>query len=70
MMYENYYFWEIHLVWWVVWVILLFQILFTTYDIPGQRKKKESLFDLLKERFASGQINKEKYQENKKLLEE
>jgi len=38
------------------------------YDIPGQRNKKISPLDLLQQRFASGQIIKEEYQERKNIL--
>ena len=38
------------------------------YDIPGQMKKKDSPLDILQKRFASRQINKDEYQEQKKIL--
>jgi len=50
-------------------MILLFWIFATPYDIPGQRKKKDPPLDILKKRFASGEINKEEYEEKKKILE-
>ncbi len=70
MYYENYHFWGMHLVWWFVWGILIFWIFATPYNIPGQRTKKNSPLDILKKRFASGQINKEEFLEKKKLLQE
>ncbi|HEK19034.1 MAG: hypothetical protein C0191_06325 [Mucilaginibacter sp.] len=69
MMYYNGNFWGMHLIWWFVWMILLFWIFATPYDIPGQRKKKESPLDILQKRFASGEITTEEYQEKKKILE-
>ncbi|TKK66307.1 SHOCT domain-containing protein [Ilyomonas limi] len=66
---NNYQFWGMHLFWWLVWMILIFWIFATPYDIPGQRKKKESPLDILQKRFASGQITTEEYQEKKKILE-
>jgi len=69
-MYLNYYnFWGMHFGWWFVWGVLLFWIFFTPYSIPGQRTKKDSPLDILKKRFASGQINNEEFQEKKKILE-
>ena len=68
MFYSNYY-WGMNLVWWCVWVILLFWIFAIPYDIPGQRKKRDSPLDILKKRFASGQITNEDYQEKRELLE-
>ena len=67
-MYNGYQFWGMDLVWWFLWVLLLFWIFATPYDIPGQRKAKDSPLDLLKKRFASGEIGKQEYEENKHIL--
>jgi len=56
-------------IWWFVWMILMFWIFATPYNVPGQRVKKDAPLDLLKKRFASGQITKEEYLEHKKILE-
>jgi len=69
MYYENYNFAGMHLVWWIIWMTLLFWIFATPYNVPGQRIKINDPLDILKKRFASGQINKEEYQEKKKVLE-
>lgn len=68
-MYEGYHFGGMHFLWWVFWVVLLFWIFATPYDIPGQRAKKDTPLEILKKRFASGAITKENYLENKKLIE-
>jgi putative membrane protein len=62
-------FYGMHLIWWFIWVILLFWIFATPYDIPGQRRKKDTPLDILKKRYARGEINTEEYQEKKKILE-
>ena len=67
-MYEGYHFWGMHLIWWIIWVGFIFWIFATPYDIPGQMKKKDSSLDILQKRFASRQINKDEYQEQKKIL--
>ena len=56
-------------VWWLIWIILLFWIFAVPYDIPGQRKKKDTAFDILQKQFASGQITLIEYKEKKKILE-
>lgn len=61
--------WGMHWFWWMFWLIMLFWIFATPYDIPGQRKKKDSPLDILKRRFAAGEIKKEEYEEKKKILE-
>jgi putative membrane protein len=50
------------------WVVFIHRIFDTAYDIPGQQKKKDSPLDILKKIFASGEINKEEYQEQKQNL--
>ncbi|HEA22041.1 hypothetical protein LCGC14_0651850 [marine sediment metagenome] len=68
-MYNGYHFMGMHFVWWIIWMVLLFWIFATPYDLPGQRAKKDTPLELLKKRFASGQISKETYLEDKKLLQ-
>jgi putative membrane protein len=48
---------------------LLFWIFFTPYSFPGERRKKDSPIDILQRRFASGEIAKDEYQEQKKIIE-
>jgi putative membrane protein len=69
MYYDGYHYWGMHMVWWIVWLVFIFWIFVLPYDIPGQRSKKDGPLELLKKRFATGQINKEEYQEKKKVLE-
>jgi putative membrane protein len=68
--YEGYYFWGMHTIWWVIWVIILFWIFAVPYNIPGQRAKKESPLDVLKQKFASGAIDQKQYLQKKKVLED
>lgn len=67
MFYNNYY-WGMHFAWWFIWMILLFWIFFTPYDVPGQRKRKDSPFDILQKRFVTGEISKEEYEEKRTIL--
>lgn len=66
---SGYQFWGMHFIWWLIWLVLLFWIFATPYNIPGQRKKKDSPLNILQKRFASGQITKEEYKERKNILE-
>ena len=68
-MYDDYHFWGMHVIWWFVWLVLLFWIFATPYDIPYQRGKKSSPLDILQRRFAAGQITKENYLEHRAILE-
>lgn len=66
---NDYHYWGMHFVWWAIWIIFLIWIFATPYKIPGKRAQKETPLDVLKKRFAAGEISKEEYQEKKDLLE-
>ena len=69
MYYDGYHFFGMHLLWWFIWGSMLFWVFATPFYVPGQQKKKNSSFEILRQRFASGQITTEEYQEKKKILE-
>jgi putative membrane protein len=69
-MHNGYHFWGMHMLWWVFWVIILIWIFATPYDIPGQRTKNDTALDILKKRFAKGEITKEEFDEKKKVLDQ
>ncbi|WP_370583345.1 SHOCT domain-containing protein [Pedobacter sp. ASV28] len=50
-------------------MVLLSWIFVLPFDIPGQRSKKDTPLDLLKKRFAAGEISKEEFQERKNILQ-
>ena len=66
---EGYHFGGMHLLWWFLWLVFIFWVFATPYDIPGQRKKKDSPLDILKKRYASGEITSQEYETIKKDLE-
>jgi putative membrane protein len=68
MFYYNY-FWGMDFIWWFLWIILLFWIFATPYDIPGQRNRRISPLDALQRRFANGEIGADDYHERKKIIE-
>lgn len=68
MIYSNS-FWGMNMIWWLIWGIMIFWIFALPYDIPGQRRKKDSPLDILKKEFAYGKYSKEEYLERKVLLE-
>jgi len=48
---------------------MIFWIFAIPFDIPGQRKKKDSPLEILKRRFAIGEITNDEYHEKKKILD-
>jgi putative membrane protein len=69
MMYNGYHWGGMHLIWWFIWIMFIVTIFATPYEIPGQRSRRQSPLDILKNRLASGQITNEEYQEKKTMLE-
>ncbi len=67
MMYDNY-FWGMNAIWWFIWFILIIWVFATPYDIPGQKRRKNTPLDILKRRFAAGKITLEDYEERKRLI--
>lgn len=58
-----------HIIWWIIWLALLIWIFFIPYDIPYQKSNNEDPLQILKKRFAKGEITKEEYEDSKKTLE-
>jgi putative membrane protein len=69
MIYDGYQFWGMNLIWWFIWGFMLFWIFATPYNIPGERRRKDSALDILQKRFATGEMNTEEYQDKKRILE-
>ena len=55
-----------HFIWWFIWILFLVWIFATPW---GYRRTKDSPYDILRRRFATGEITKEEYLEAKKVLE-
>jgi len=54
-------------IWWIIWILFLVWIFGTPW---GYRRTRDTSYDILRKRFAAGEITKEEYQESKKVLEE
>ncbi len=69
MFYDGLHFWGMHLIWWLVWLSVILWIFAVPYGIPGQRKKHQSPFHILRNRFAAGDLTLTQYREMKQILE-
>lgn len=69
-MHHGYHFGGMHFFWWIFWIIIVIWIFATPYNLPGQRTKTETPLEILKKRFAKGEITKEEFDEKKKFLED
>lgn len=66
--FEGHY-WGMHLFWWIIWIILFIWIFITPWDIPGQRTKKDTPLEILKRRYARGEIDRQQFEDMKKDLQ-
>jgi putative membrane protein len=69
-MYNGHHFWGMHMLWWVFWIVILIWVFVTPYGIPGQRTKNDTPLDILKKRFAKGEITQEEFDEKKKFIDQ
>jgi putative membrane protein len=65
--YDGYHLWGMHIIWWIIWILFIIWIFATPW---GYRQTRDTSYNILRKRFASGEITKEEYQEAKKVLEE
>ena len=49
--------------------MFIFWIFATPYTIPGQRYQRETPLDILKRRYAAGEITEVEYEERKRNIE-
>jgi len=59
-------FWGMDFIWRFIWMGLIFWIFATPYRIPGQRYKRDTALDILRKRFATGELTMEDYNEKKR----
>ncbi len=64
----DYSYWGMNLIWWIIMLVLFIWIFATPYDLPGQRRKKETPFEFLQRRFANGEIDIIEYKKQKTIM--
>jgi putative membrane protein len=63
------YFWGMHAYWWIFWLFLWF--LFFSFMTPVRRvtyRQMQSPLQILKNRYAAGEITSEEYEERRAML--
>lgn len=68
MTYDIYYL-GMYAIWWLIWLGFLLWFFVLPFDIPNQRSARQSPLEMLRKRFAAGQVTKEEYHDRKKILE-
>jgi putative membrane protein len=67
-MYNGHNFWGMHSFWWLFWLIIILWAIKASQKNTYQKTANETPLDILKKRFAKGEITKEEYEEMKKTL--
>lgn len=69
MFYEHHFF-GMHWIWWIIITILALLIFFDVIPNKLNPETLEDPLDILKKRFARGEIEKEEFEERKKILKQ
>ena len=67
-MFYNHHFIGMHWIWWVIITVLALLIFFDVIPNRLNYGSQEDPLDILKERIAHGEIEKEEFEERKKIL--
>ncbi|WP_345160357.1 SHOCT domain-containing protein [Pontibacter saemangeumensis] len=62
-------FWVMHWFWWMFWIIVAIIIFAFFWYIRSKRTSKETPLDILKRRYAAGEIDTAEYNIRKRELE-
>lgn len=63
-------FWGMHFLWWVILVAVVVWLLASRTNVFRQGPPNDTPLDILKQRFARGEITKEEYEERRRILEQ
>lgn len=67
-MMHDWYFGGMHWIWWIIWVLLLVWIFFIPYPSSKRYSKKDRALEVLRERFARGEIDEQEFEQSKRVL--
>jgi putative membrane protein len=67
-MYDGHHYWGMHFFWWFFWLILIVWAYRASRKNSNQQSKEDGALEILKKRFAKGEITKDEYEEMKKTL--
>jgi putative membrane protein len=65
MQFYNEYYWGMHFIWWVIWIVIVLMI----FLWPRKRIKNEKPLEILKKQLAKGGITKEEFEAMKQTID-
>lgn len=69
-MFYNHHLFGMHWIWWIVLSIALLLVIFDFVPFRRRYDMKEDALDILSKRFARGEIEREEFEERKRILKE
>lgn len=59
-----------HWIWWIVFIAIILLMTFDIIPFRHRTEPNEDAMDILKKRFARGEIEQEEFEERKKILKQ
>lgn len=69
-MFYNHHFIGMHWLWWIILVSVILLVVFNVIPYRPKNDLKEDAMDILKIRFARGEIEREEFEERKQILKQ
>lgn len=68
---EGFYMGGMHGLWWIFWIVLIGALVYSIWGPSSKRRRepKETPHEVLRRRVANGDINAQKYEQRKALLD-
>lgn len=67
-MFYDHHFIGMHWIWWIIVVGVILLLVFNVIPYRSKTELEEDAMEILKKRFASGEIEREEFEERKKIL--
>ena len=68
MFYFGYHFLGMHIIWWFVWAVFIYWIFLSPYSTGQRKSSNDDSLEILKRRYASGEIKTKEYIDQKNIL--
>ena len=69
-MFYNHHFIGMHWIWWLIVVGIIMLVVFNVIPYRPKTELEENAMGILKKRFARGEIEKEEFEERKRIIRE
>lgn len=67
-MFYNHHFIGMHWIWWIILTIVILLVVFNIIPVRSGANYSEDALEILKKRFARGEIEAEEFEEQKRLI--